>query len=36
MKEFVREIYAWLEVGRRRAAAGLSSEQQVLHMVFSR
>ncbi|MGI6127340.1 MAG: AAA family ATPase [Planifilum sp.] len=35
VKEFVREIYAWLEVGRRRAAAGLSSEQQVLHMVFS-
>ena len=35
VKEFVREIYAWLEVGRRRAAAGLSSEQQVLHMVFA-
>lgn len=35
VKEFVREIYAWLEVGRRRAAAGLSSGQQVLHMVFT-
>ncbi len=35
VKEFVREIYALLEVGRRRAAAGLPSEQQVLHMVFT-
>lgn len=35
VKEFVREIYAWLEVGKRRKAAGLVSEQQVLHMVFT-
>ncbi|MBA4494444.1 stage V sporulation protein K [Paenactinomyces guangxiensis] len=35
VKEFVREIYAWLEVGKRRRAAGLLSGQQVLHMVFT-
>ncbi|MGA8944209.1 MAG: stage V sporulation protein K [Thermoactinomyces sp.] len=35
IKEFIKEIYAWLEIGKRRRAAGLSAEQQVLHMVFS-
>lgn len=35
VKEFVREVYAWLEVGKRRLAAGLLAEQQVLHMVFN-
>jgi stage V sporulation protein K len=35
VKEFVKEIYAWLEIGRRRKAAGLLAEQQVLHMVFT-
>ena len=35
VKEFVREVYAWLEVGKRRIAAGLLAEQQVLHMVFN-
>jgi stage V sporulation protein K len=35
VKAFIHEIYAWLEVGRRRIAAGLSAEQQVLHMVFT-
>ncbi|MCS1351205.1 AAA family ATPase [Mechercharimyces sp. CAU 1602] len=35
VKEFIQEIYAWLEVNRYRAAAGLSAEQQVLHMVFT-
>ncbi|MFC7441503.1 AAA family ATPase [Laceyella putida] len=35
IKEFVKEIYAWLEVGKRRQAAGLAVDQQVLHMVFS-
>lgn len=35
VKSFVQEIYAWLEIGKRRLAAGLSSEQQVLHMIFT-
>lgn len=35
VKAFIHEIYAWLEVGRRRMAAGLSAEQQVLHMIFT-
>ncbi|MBA4542213.1 MULTISPECIES: stage V sporulation protein K [unclassified Thermoactinomyces] len=35
IKEFVKEIYAWLEIGKRRRAAGLAAEQQVLHMIFS-
>jgi stage V sporulation protein K len=35
IKEFVKEIYAWLEVGKRRKAAGLAAEGQVLHMIFS-
>jgi stage V sporulation protein K len=35
IKSFIEEIYAWLEVGKRRSAAGLSAEQQVLHMVFT-
>lgn len=34
IKSFIHEIYAWLEVSKRRVAAGLSSENQVLHMVF--
>lgn len=35
IKSFVEEIYAWLEVGKRRKNAGLIAEQQVLHMVFT-
>lgn len=35
IKEFIKEIYAWLEIGKQRRAAGLSAEQQVLHMIFS-
>lgn len=35
IKSFIHEVYAWLTVGRRRVAAGLASESQVLHMVFS-
>jgi stage V sporulation protein K len=35
IKSFVEEIYAWLEVGKRRKNAGLTAEQQVLHMVFT-
>ncbi|TCS93810.1 stage V sporulation protein K [Hazenella coriacea] len=35
IKDFVREIYAWLEIGKRRKAAGLLAEQQVLHMIFA-
>lgn len=34
IKHFVTEIYALLEIGRQREMAGLSSEHQVLHMVF--
>lgn len=34
IKSFIHEVYAWLTVGRRRVAAGLASEQQVLHMIF--
>ncbi|SHE38390.1 stage V sporulation protein K [Seinonella peptonophila] len=35
VKRFIHEIYAWLEIGRRRTEAGLLTEQQVLHMVFT-
>ncbi|WP_124727477.1 AAA family ATPase [Staphylospora marina] len=35
IKEFVKEIYAWLEVGKRRKAAGLAADEQVLHMIFT-
>ena len=35
IKEFIKEVYAWLEIGKQRRAAGLSAEQQVLHMIFS-
>lgn len=35
VKEFLREIYAWLEIGKRRKEAGLATEQQVLHMIFT-
>ncbi|MDR6224283.1 AAA family ATPase [Desmospora profundinema] len=34
IKSFIQEVYAWLTVGRRRVAAGLTSENQVLHMIF--
>ncbi|MFD1426192.1 AAA family ATPase [Kroppenstedtia sanguinis] len=34
IKKFIHEIYAWLTVGKRRSAAGLMTENQVLHMVF--
>ncbi|GGE24666.1 stage V sporulation protein K [Marinithermofilum abyssi] len=34
IKAFIHEIYAWLEMNRRRTAAGLTTEGQVLHMVF--
>lgn len=35
VKAFVKEMYAWLEINKRRKAVGLSAEQQVLHMVFT-
>jgi len=35
IKAFVKEIYAWLEISKRRQALGLAAEQQVLHMIFS-
>lgn len=35
IKTFVHEIYAWLEIAKRRKEAGLMAEQQVLHMVFT-
>ena len=35
VKKFIKEIYAWLEINKRRRAAGLLAEQQVLHMVFT-
>jgi stage V sporulation protein K len=35
IKAFIEEIFAWLEVGKRRREAGLIAEQQVLHMIFS-
>lgn len=35
VKGFIREIYAWLKVCQKRRAAGLTAEQQVLHMVFT-
>ncbi|SMO56272.1 AAA family ATPase [Melghirimyces algeriensis] len=34
IKAFIHEIYAWLTVNKRRLAAGLLTENQVLHMVF--
>ncbi|MFC4077940.1 AAA family ATPase [Salinithrix halophila] len=34
VKSFIHEIYAWLAVSRRRAAAGLTTDSQVLHMIF--
>lgn len=34
IKQFVCEIYALLKIGRQREMAGLTSEHQVLHMVF--
>ncbi|OYD09541.1 AAA family ATPase [Paludifilum halophilum] len=34
IKSFIHEVYAWLEVSRRRRLAGLNAEGQVLHMVF--
>ncbi|MBD1372933.1 AAA family ATPase [Hazenella sp. IB182357] len=35
VKKFIKEIYAWLEIGKRRREAGLLTEQQVLHMIFT-
>jgi stage V sporulation protein K len=35
IKSFIEEIYAWLEIGKKRRNAGLIAEQQVLHMVFT-
>lgn len=35
IKAFVKEIYAWLEIQKRRQALGLAAEQQVLHMIFT-
>lgn len=35
VKKFIREIYAWLKVCQKRRSAGLTAEQQVLHMVFT-
>lgn len=35
IKSFVKEIYAWLEIQKRRQSLGLAAEQQVLHMIFS-
>ncbi|WP_054949801.1 AAA family ATPase [Numidum massiliense] len=34
IKRFVYEIYALIKIGQKRQLAGLSAEQQVLHMVF--
>ncbi|SFS60406.1 AAA family ATPase [Marininema halotolerans] len=34
VKSFIHEIYAWLAVSRRRTAAGLTTDSQVLHMIF--
>lgn len=34
IKQFVYEIYALLKIGKQRQIAGLTAEQQVLHMVF--
>lgn len=35
VKRFVHEIFAWLEITRRREEVGLHSDKQVLHMVFT-
>jgi stage V sporulation protein K len=35
VKCFVHEIFAWLEITRRREEVGLHSEKQVLHMIFT-
>lgn len=35
VKELVRELYAFIEVQRRRAKVGLSCEAMTLHMIFS-
>lgn len=35
VKKFIREIYAWLKVCQKRRSAGLTVDQQVLHMVFT-
>jgi stage V sporulation protein K len=35
VKTFVKEIYAWLQIGKKRQEAGLSADSQVLHMVFT-
>lgn len=35
IKTFIYEIYAWLEICKRRREAGLIAEHQVLHMIFT-
>lgn len=35
VKRFVHEIFAWLEIAKRREQVGLHSEKQVLHMIFT-
>lgn len=35
VKRFVHEIFAWLEITKRREEVGLQSEKQVLHMIFT-
>ncbi|MBU9722656.1 stage V sporulation protein K [Bacillus alkalicola] len=34
IKDFMKEIYAWLYLNQRREEAGLKAGKQVLHMVF--
>lgn len=34
IKETLKEIYAWIYMNKRRAAAGLKTSPQVLHMMF--
>lgn len=35
VKRFMHEIFAWLEISKKREQVGLLTEQQVLHMVFT-
>lgn len=35
IKTFIHEIYAWLEIAKKRRQAGLLTEMQVLHMIFT-
>ena len=34
IKDFMKEIYAWLYMNKKRQEAGLKTSKQVLHMVF--